>query len=249
VTVEDAQGGVLESYVADSWSGFPELFRGADYGFAWSFFDGQDCMYTVAQGYRDYRVDLAPGLSIALDTIVTRHDETGQPVAHLRMPSDPFIGGIDLTVDREGNVYHMLFGGSSMDVVKYTLKKSTEIGRREAIQELPTITRGDTRYVPLRMVADYTDKTVRWEKRTGAATVCGPSDIPGKRVALIPGEPGVIMHLDRIWVSTDVSRSRLGIPLHLDAKRRIAYYESRAPDKLTRTPQGTILVAQADAPD
>ncbi|MFB3880708.1 MAG: hypothetical protein ACE149_05565 [Armatimonadota bacterium] len=245
VTATDWEGAAVASYVADSRSGFPELFRGAEEGFAWAFFDAQDCMYTVAQGYRDYRVDLAAGLSIGLDTIVTRHDETGQPAAYLRLPSHPFMTGVDLTVDREGNVYHMLFGGSSMDVVKYTLQKSTEIGRREAIQELPTITQGDARYVPLRMVSDYAGKTVKWDSRTRRASILGPSDVPAKPVALAPGEPGVIMYLGRIWVSTDFSRSKLGIPLRLDAKQRVAYFESHAPEKVAQAVGDNMRIAQA----
>jgi len=244
VTVEDPQGSVLASYVADSRAGFPELFRGANYGFSWGFFDGQDCMYTVAHADRD-RVDLARGLSITIDAIVTRHDETGQPVAYLRLPSDPFTTGVDLTVDRDGNVYHLLFGGSSMDVVRYTLQKSTEIGRREAIQELPTITQGNTRYVPLRLVSEYVGRKVKWDNRTGKATVFGPSEGSGEHLALTPGEPGVIMHLGRVWVSTEVSHERLGVPLRLDAKQRIAYYESYAPEKLAQATQERVRLAQA----
>jgi len=225
VSVRDSEGRLLASYVANPVSGDPSLFEGAAPGLSWRYFDAADHMYTVVHASRGYVIPLSAELRIPTDVVVTRHGPDGQPLAYLRLPSFPFMTGRDLTVDADGNVYHLAYGDAAVSVVRYRLEESP---KTYALRGLVSISRAGTRYVPLRLVADYTGAQVRWDSHTKQAILLrGAAGTEKPRsIKLAVGEEGLLLYRGRLWISFAACQDRLGLALSTDRKHQLAYLQS-----------------------
>ncbi len=224
VQIKDPEGRLQVSYVADPEGEAPRVYAGAE-GFVRFFFDRFDCVYTTALAPREERIVLSDRLSIGLNTIVTRHDTTGRTVARLVIPSFPFVTGSYLTVDADGNIYHLSYHESTVDVVRYRL---ADINDAEiSIFPLPSLRREGEVYVPLRWLMQITSRDVnrdlKWDSRMKRAVFTAPARYGWPPVVLKPGDEGVMLHYDRVWVSTTVIEEKMRRPMDVDASGKLAY--------------------------
>jgi len=128
IRIVGADGATTASYTADVGSSCTLSIMAGAVDFTRRFFDVEDGCYNLLHAVRAQRVPLRANLDLALDVIVTRHDRTGRLTAYLRVPASPFPSGLGITVDPQGNVYHLAYGPSSVTVVRYRLHKSEEVG-------------------------------------------------------------------------------------------------------------------------
>ncbi len=236
VAVFDFAGREIASYRANSLAADPAMFTGVPHGLTWFMFDS-DHLYTIALAKREHTIQLrGRRLHIYLDTVITRHDNAGNVAAYLRLPAAPFPYGRHETVDQQGNIYQLLYGENSVDVVKYLA--NTRVADISSLHALPSLSRGGARYIPLRMIAKYCNMDLKWNPDAKQVTLS--SDIGGdnpRQVRLAAGDQGVILHYGRLWISMGAAHDKLGPVFKTDANQQIAYVERLSPKRVARLPR------------
>jgi hypothetical protein len=222
IRIATADGATVASYTVDLTSGEPDILSGVGGGFAGRFFDTQGGCYSRLVAGRDSPIILSPVLEIHSDEVVVRSDSAGRVVAYLRMPSSPFLAGCQFTVDSLGNVYHLAFGPSSVDVIYYQLESCPEV---EETWELPPIVASGITYVPLRMVAEASGLELVWDPATNRAVVQFKTGRAESHppVTVSAADEGAINHFGRLWISRSLASQKLDITLNTDGKQRAVY--------------------------
>jgi hypothetical protein len=222
IRIAAADGATVASYTVDLSSGEPDILAGAAEGLFDTRFDTQGGCYSVLVAGRDSPIILSGVLAIHSDMVVVRSDPAGRVAAYLRTPWDPFLAGFHFALDALGNIYHLAYGPSSVDVIYYELQSCPQV---EETWELPPIVASGVTYVPLRMVAEASGLELMWDPAAGRAVIQPRAGQAESRppVTVSATEEGAINHFGRLWISRSLASRKLDITLNTDGQQKVVY--------------------------